>query len=141
MLKDTPEGNVRTYQTSARIPGVPLFRNFGPLKYSKSSSDENDNLICSIAAPLPDANEVARHLFDLTLRLATDDDSEHDNMPISLRLTTPSASESLQIILQVVSDHLAWLAATITLLSRDIASFWVAYFRPFTVQEIRWMRK
>ncbi|KAL7532100.1 hypothetical protein ACHAXR_004433 [Thalassiosira sp. AJA248-18] len=109
--KDTPEGNAQTCQSSSRSSGISLFRNYGPLQYQKSSSSsENDSVLGSIAARLPNGNELTRDLFDLTLRLAADDDSEHEKKPFPLRLVTPSAPESLDIVLRVVSDNLGWLS-------------------------------
>lgn len=63
----------------------------------------------SIALPLPNASELTRDLFDLTLRLAANDDKEHDKKPYPLRLATPSASESLKVVLDAVSDYCQWL--------------------------------
>ena len=63
----------------------------------------------SIALPLPNTSELTRDLFDLTLRLAANDDKEHDKKPYPLRLATPSASESLKIVLDAVSDYCQWL--------------------------------
>jgi len=105
--KDTSDGSAPIHQTSSsKSPGIRIFRNFGPLQ----SLDENDTLLRSIAAPLPDLNELTRDLFDLILRFAANDDSEHESKPFPLRLVTPSASESLNVVLQVASDHLEWLS-------------------------------
>ena len=62
-----------------------------------------------MAMPLPDVSELTQDLFDLTLRLAANDDEEHNNKPYPLRLATPSASESLKVVLDAVSDNRRWL--------------------------------
>jgi hypothetical protein len=55
-------------------------------------------------------NELTSDLFDLILRLAVNDDNiEQGDMSIPLRLVTPSAVQSVSIVLQAVSDHLGWL--------------------------------
>ncbi|KAL3779286.1 hypothetical protein ACHAW5_003294 [Stephanodiscus triporus] len=100
---DAPAGEGATSYQSSLPGGLEIFRNRG-------SADERENLPRSLRAPLPDANELACDLFDLTLRLAADDDSEHESKPFPLRLAIPSASESLTIILRVVSDHSDWLS-------------------------------
>ncbi|KAL7485265.1 hypothetical protein ACHAW6_010864 [Cyclotella cf. meneghiniana] len=73
------------------------------------SLPERDPFLESIAIALPDISELTRDLFDLTLRLAANDDSEHENKSFPLRLATPSASDSLNIVLDVVSDYSQWL--------------------------------
>ena len=55
-------------------------------------------------------NELTSDLFDLILRLAVNDDNiEQGDMSIPLRLVTPSAVQSVSIVLQAVSGHLGWL--------------------------------
>ncbi|KAL3792119.1 hypothetical protein HJC23_013393 [Cyclotella cryptica] len=78
-------------------------------KAGPESLAKRDPFLESIAIPLPDVGELTRDLFDLTLRLAADDDAEHENKPFPLRLATPSATDSLNIVLDVVSDHSQWL--------------------------------
>mmetsp|Transcript_38290 Transcript_38290/g.92360 ORF Transcript_38290/g.92360 Transcript_38290/m.92360 type:complete len:1482 (-) Transcript_38290:9-4454(-) len=109
---DTPKEYVppSCQPPSSRSSGVSLFRKFGPLQYSNCSSNGHENALASVMSPLPDANELTTDLFDLTLRFAADDDSGHKQKPFSLQLVTPSALESLNVILQVVSDHLDWLS-------------------------------
>lgn len=89
--------------------GAILFRKGGPQHFSESS---RDHLLDSIQSPLPHVNDLTCDLFDLTLRFAVNDDSDHGKMSIPLRLVTPSASESLSIVLQAASDHLDWLSTT-----------------------------
>ena len=115
LYKDTPEGisiGQTSYQQSSNrmSTGVSIFRNYAPMQYSKNQN-EHENLLNSIEMTrLSDANELTRDLFDLMLRFAADDDSEHESKPFPLRLTTPSPSESLTIVLQVVADHSDWLS-------------------------------
>ncbi|KAL3808013.1 hypothetical protein ACHAXA_004966 [Cyclostephanos tholiformis] len=107
---DVPRGGSQASYASGegKSGGVEVFRNFGPLQSACTNSCEKS--LRFIRAPLADANELAFDLFDLTLRLAADDDSEHESKPFPLRLATPSASESLAIILRVVLDHSDWLS-------------------------------
>ncbi|EED93165.1 predicted protein [Thalassiosira pseudonana CCMP1335] len=104
--KGATDGKRRGHQHS----GVSLFKKYGPLNHPTSTSDDNEAL-ASVTNSLPDAIELTRDLFDLTLRLAADDDNEHRNKPFALRLATPSASESLDIAMHIVSDHSEWLSA------------------------------
>ena len=106
--KDTPEGSIKT-SSSSRSSGISLFRNYGPLQYEQSCSSRS-SLLDSIMSPLPNANELTRDLFDLTLRLAADEDDDHAKKPCALRLSTPSPSESLNIVLKVLIDYADWLS-------------------------------
>jgi len=85
--------------------GVALFRCFAPYP----ASNCNDDLMNSITSPLPNTIELTRDLFDLILRLAADDDTQHQNQSFPLRLITPSPAESLDIVLQVTFDFSDWL--------------------------------
>ena len=101
-------GSLASYAGEGNSGGVEIFRNRGLPQSANLNSREKS--LRSIRAPLPNANELAFDLFDLTLRLAADEDSEHESKPFPLRLATPSASESLVIILRAVSDHSDWLS-------------------------------
>jgi len=106
---DVPPAGGGVAQTSSRRGAVEIFRNRGPLR-SSQADDARGNSLRSILTPLPDTNDLAYDLFDLSLRLAAGDDGEHEGRPLPLRLATPSPSESLTIILRVVSDHSDWLS-------------------------------
>ena len=96
------------FQASNKGFGVSLFRNYGPLHQVRDSNDRHD-LLQLIADPLPDVQDLTRDLFDLTLRLAASGEDENHNKRFSRRLANPSASDSLNSLLQVVSDHSEWL--------------------------------
>ena len=106
--KGTLEGDNSKHLTSNESMGVCLFRNYGPL-HCMSASNESDYSISSVTASLPDLRELTRDLFDLTLWLAAVNENESSKKHYSLRLATPSASDSLNILLQVVSEHSEWL--------------------------------
>jgi len=109
--KDTPTGCSISQQPSSKTSqGVCIFKNYEPIQTSSSTNVSDDILNSIETTPLSDVNELIRDLFDLILRLATDDDVDHENKPFSLRLTTSSPSESLNIVLNVVSEHLDWLS-------------------------------
>ncbi|KAL7454548.1 hypothetical protein ACHAWC_006184 [Mediolabrus comicus] len=105
-IRNTLEGNdMSASKSPIKAPGVGLFRNFAPYP----ASNRDDDIMDSITSPLPNTMELTRDLFDLILRLAADDDSQHQKKAFPLRLVTPSASESLDIVLQVASDFSDWL--------------------------------
>mmetsp|Transcript_35401 Transcript_35401/g.72342 ORF Transcript_35401/g.72342 Transcript_35401/m.72342 type:complete len:1457 (+) Transcript_35401:98-4468(+) len=107
-IRNVLEGNdVAANKSPMNTSGVSLFRTFAPYP----SSSRNDDFMNSITAPLPNTMELTRDLFDLILRLAADDDSQHQNKSFPLRLVTPSPAESLDIVLQVASDFSDWLRA------------------------------
>lgn len=107
-IRNALEGNdVAANQSVIKSSGVSLFRGCGP--YPSSNRHDDDDLMNSITAPLPNTMELTRDLFDLILRLAADDDTEHQNKSFPLRLVTPSPAESLDIVLQVASDFSDWL--------------------------------
>lgn len=107
-IRNALEGNdVAANQSLIKSSGVSLFRGCAP--YPSSNRHGDDDLMNSITAPLPNAMELTRDLFDLILRLAADDDMEHQNKSFPLRLVTPSPAESLDIVLQVASDFSDWL--------------------------------
>jgi len=109
--KDTPTGSISSQQPlSKRSSGVCIFKNFEPIQTSSSTNMSDDILNSIETTPLSDVNELTRDLFDLILRLAADDDVDHENKPFPLRLTTSSPSESLNIVLNVLSEHLDWLS-------------------------------
>ena len=105
-IRNTLEGNdMSASKSPIKAPGVGLFRNFAPYP----ASNRDDDIMDSITSPLPNTMELTRDLFDLILRLAADDDSQHQKKAFPLRLVTPSAAESLDIVLQVASDFSDWL--------------------------------
>lgn len=105
-IRNTLEGNdAAANKSPINTSGISLFRGFDPYP----SSNHNDDLMNSITAPLPNTMELTRDLFDLILRLAADDDTQHQNKSFPLRLIAPSPAESLDIVLQVASDFSDWL--------------------------------
>jgi hypothetical protein len=101
---DTPQAGGSPAPTSscrgAQGGGLEIFRNRGPLRASHAD-DARGNSLCSIITPLPDANDLAYNLFDLALRLAADDDGEHESRPLPLRLATPSPVQTCPHSLEV----------------------------------------
>ena len=90
---DAPQAGGSPAPTSscrgAQGGGLEIFRNRGPLRASHAD-DARGNSLRSILTSLPNANDLAYDLFDLALRLAADDDGEHESRPLPLRLATPS---------------------------------------------------
>ena len=101
---DAPQAGGSPAPTSscrgAQGGGLEIFRNRGPLRASHADNTRGNSLR-SILTPLPDANDLAYDLFDLALRLAADDDGEHESRPLPLRLATPSPVQTCPHSLEV----------------------------------------
>ena len=101
---DAPQAGGSPAPTSscrgAQGGGLEIFRNRGPLRASHADNTRGNSLR-TIITPLPDANDLAYDLFDLALRLAADDDGEHESRPLPLRFATPSPVQTCPHSLEV----------------------------------------